>query len=271
MSINIKKFNMNMIKDDEIIVLIGKRNTGKSYLTRDLMFSKKHIPVGTVISPTENANKFYSNFVPPLFIHDEYKISITSNFMGRQKKLKKRIMKGGKGINNSAYLILDDCLYDDTIKKDKVLREIFMNGRHWDIMLILILQFSMGIPPKLRGNVDWIFILRENIISNRKRLYEHYAGMFPTFDIFCSVMDECTNDYECLVVHCSSRSNKLEEQVYWYKADSHGDFRTCIDEAWKFSEENYIEESEQNEEAYSVDEYIKSKRKGPHFKIKKTL
>ena len=146
-----------------------------------------------------------------------------------------------------------------------------MNGRHWDIMLILILQFSMGIPPKLRSNIDWVFILRENIISNRKRLYEHYAGMFPTFDIFCSVMDECTNNYECLVVHCSSRSNKLEEQVYWYKADSHDDFRTCVDEAWQYSEENYIEDydCDRKEENYGVEEYMRSKKKGPHLKIKK--
>ena len=31
MNLQLKKFNMNMIKDDEVIVLIGKRNTGKSF------------------------------------------------------------------------------------------------------------------------------------------------------------------------------------------------------------------------------------------------
>ena len=60
MNIQLKKFNMKQIRDDEIVVMIGKRNTGKSFLTKDLMYYKRDIPVGTVISPTENANKFYS-------------------------------------------------------------------------------------------------------------------------------------------------------------------------------------------------------------------
>ena len=61
---------MNMIKDDSVIVLIGKRNTGKSFLTKDLLYHKQNIPSGTVISPTENANKFYGDMIPPIFIHD---------------------------------------------------------------------------------------------------------------------------------------------------------------------------------------------------------
>ena len=28
MNLQLKKFNMNMIKDDEVVVMIGKRNTG---------------------------------------------------------------------------------------------------------------------------------------------------------------------------------------------------------------------------------------------------
>ena len=133
------------------------------------------------------------------------------------------------------------------------------------------MQYALGIPPNLRCNIDWVFILRENIVSNRKRLYEHYAGMFPTFDMFCSTMDQCTNNYECLVIHNSSRSNKLDEQVFWYKADGHEKFNVCTPEAWRYSEENYIEDygDEEIDERSNIDEYMRSKRKGPELKIKK--
>tara|TARA_R110002074_G_scaffold146106_1_gene295471 strand:+ start:306 stop:1124 length:819 start_codon:yes stop_codon:yes gene_type:complete len=271
MNLQLKKFNMNMIKDDEVVVMIGKRNTGKSFLTKDLMYYKKSIPVGTVISPTENANKFYSDIIPPIFIHDEYQEGIISNFMKRQKHLKKKIRSGDTNIDNRAFLLLDDCLYDNQWKKDKRIREIFMNGRHWNIMFILIMQYALGVPPNLRCNIDWVFILRENIVSNRKRLYDHYAGMFPTFDMFCSTMDQCTNNYECLVIHNSSRSNKLDEQVYWYKANSHDKFKVCTKEAWAYSDNNYIEDDNENnyEETTNIEEYMRSKRKGPELKIKK--
>jgi hypothetical protein len=272
MQLQLKKFNMKMIKDNDVVVLIGKRNTGKSFCTQDILYNKRHLPVGTVISPTENANKFYSNIIPPIFIHDEYTPDIISNFMKKQKRLKKRIKQGDKELDNRAFLILDDCLYDDAWKKDKRIREIFMNGRHWDIMFILIMQYAMGIPPNLRTNIDWVFILRENILSNRKRLYEQYAGMFPTFDMFCATMDQCTNNYECLVVHSSSKSNKLEDQVFWFKADDHDKFKTCCDEAWRYSMENYVEEEDgSNEENETIiEDYIQSKRKGPLIRIQKT-
>ena len=81
---------MNQIHDDEVIVLIGKRNTGKSFLTKDLLFYHKNLPAGTVICPTEGANRFYSDIVPPILIHEEYNASIINNFIKRQKNLKKK-------------------------------------------------------------------------------------------------------------------------------------------------------------------------------------
>ena len=76
-----------------------------------------------------------------------------------------------------------------------------MNGRHWHILFIITMQYPLGIPPNLRTNIDYVFILRENIVSNRKRIYDNYAGMFPTFEVFCQVMDQCTENYECLVIN----------------------------------------------------------------------
>ena len=125
--------------------------------------------------------------------------------------------------------------------KDTMMRMLFMNGRHWKIMLIITMQYPLGIPPNLRTNIDYVFILREPYITNRKRIYENYAGMFPTFESFCQVMDQCTENYECLVINNNAKSNKLEDQVFWYKAEPHADFKIGGPEFWKFSEENYTE------------------------------
>ena len=266
MSLKLKKFNMNMIKDDSVVVMIGKRNTGKSFLTKDLLFHHQDLPAGTVISPTEHANKFYSNIVPPIFIHSEYEPKITNEFMKRQKTLKKRIMGGEKDIDGRAFLIMDDCLYDNDWKKDKVIREIFMNGRHFNIFFLLLLQYAIGIPPNLRTNIDWVFILRENNWQNRKKLYECYAGMFHTFEMFCQTMDACTENFECLVIHNGSKSNKIEDQVFWYKAENHSEFQVCCPEAWAFSQENY--NPDQDDEEQSLNDLFKKKSK-INFRVKK--
>ena len=254
---------MNEITHDKVVVLIGKRDTGKSFLCKDLLFHHQNIPVGQVISGTEAANSFYSEIVPKLFIHGEFKKEIIANILKRQKLMIQQ-MKSNSNIDPRAFLILDDCLYDQTWIKDTNVRSLFMNGRHYKILFILTMQFALGIPPNLRTNIDYIFLLRENIVSNRKRLYEHYAGMFPTFEMFCQVMDQCTENYECLVINNNSKSNKLQDQVYWYKADARPDFKIGSPNFWKFSEENYDGNGKQEQEYLSA----RRKREGTYNVVK---
>ena len=241
--ISLRKFDINEIKHDKVVVLIGKRETGKSFLVKDILYNHSSIPVGQVISGTEAANQFYGSIVPRIFIHGEYKAEIISNMLKRQKMAIEKINQQGAGsIDPRAFLILDDCLYDQTWIKNPDVRSLFMNGRHYKILFILTMQYALGIPPNLRTNIDYVFILRENYVSNRKRLYEHYAGMFPTFEMFCQVMDQCTENYECLVINNNAKSNKLTDQVFWYKAEPHPPFQIGGEQFWKYSKENYTDE-----------------------------
>jgi len=277
MSLELKKFDMKSIqfKPNEnkgpVVVLIGKRDTGKSFLVRDLLYYQQDIPIGTVISGTEEGNGFYGKMVPRLFIHNEYNSAIIENILKRQRTVLKQVKKEMETykrttIDPRAFVILDDCLYDNTWSRDKLMRLLFMNGRHWKVMLVITMQYPLGIPPTLRTNIDYVFILRENYIANRKRIYENYAGMFPTFESFCQVMDQCTENYECLVINNNSKSNKLNDQVFWYKADSHNDFRLGSKEFWELSKGMPEEEQE---EQYDP---TKSKKRGagPKISVKKT-
>ena len=66
-NLQLKKFDMCNIADDKVVVLIGKRETGKSFLVRDLLYYHQDIPIGTVISGTEAANNFYGSMFPKLY------------------------------------------------------------------------------------------------------------------------------------------------------------------------------------------------------------
>lgn len=253
-----------------VVVLIGKRDTGKSFLVRDLLYYQQDIPIGTVISGTEEGNGFYGRMVPRLFIHNEYNSAIIENVLKRQRSVLKQIKHetqtyGQSSIDPRAFVILDDCLYDNTWSRDKLMRLLFMNGRHWKIMLVITMQYPLGIPPTLRTNIDYVFILRENYIANRKRIYENYAGMFPTFEAFCQVMDQCTENYECLVINNNSKSNKLNDQVFYYRADDHGDFRLGSREFWELSKDL---PDEDQDDMYDPNK-IKKRGSGPKINVKK--
>jgi hypothetical protein len=277
MNLELKRFDMKSIsfKANEskgpVVVLIGRRDTGKSFLVRDLLYYQQDIPIGTVISGTEEGNGFYSKLVPKLFIHNEYNTAIIENILKRQRQVLKQIKKEVEQFKRSTidprtFVILDDCLYDNTWSRDKLMRLLFMNGRHWKVMLIITMQYPLGIPPTLRTNIDYVFILREPYIANRKRIYENYAGMFPTLESFCQVMDQCTENYECLVINNNSKSNKLQDQVFWYKADAHNDFKLGSKEFWELSK--HLNDDDE-EEQYDPNN-VKKRGQGPKIAVKKS-
>jgi hypothetical protein len=135
--------------------------------------------------------------------------------------------------------------------------------RHWKVMLIITMQYPLGIPPTLRTNIDYVFILREPYKSNRERIWQNYAGMFPTFEAFNQVMDQCTENFECLVIDNNSKSNKLTDQIFWYKAQPRSNFRLGSKEFWEMSKE--LNSDDEDEPSYNAS----SAKKGPVINVKK--
>ena len=277
MTLELKKFDMKSIsfKPNEskgpVVVLIGRRDTGKSFLVKDLLYYHQDIPIGSVVAGTEEGNGFYGKMVPKLFIHNEYNTAIIENILKRQRSVLKQIKKEIESYKRSTidprtFVILDDCLYDATWTRDKMMRLLFMNGRHYKVMLIITMQYPLGVPPTLRTNIDYVFILREPYIANRKRIYENYAGMFPTFESFCQIMDQCTENYECLVINNNVKSNKLTDQVFWYKAENHNDFKLGSKEFWEISKNI---KSDDEEEKYDPNN-TKKRGQGQKINVRKT-
>ena len=137
----LRRFDITSIEDDSVVVFVGKRQTGKSFLVRDLLYYKQDIPVGTAVSGTEGANQFYSKILPRPFIHSEYEEPIAERVLECQKRVVKQMAKekedyGRSDIDPRALFLLDDCMYDKSWTKSKVIRSLFMNGRHYKILFL---------------------------------------------------------------------------------------------------------------------------------------
>jgi hypothetical protein len=249
-NVHLKKFNPSNIGDNRVLVFIGKRGTGKTTLVTDILYHKKKLPVGIVMSGTEEGNSYYQQFIPDLFIYNEYKSEVIDKVILRQKKLVKKNAE-----MSNAFILLDDCMYDKRLVRDKCTRAIFMNGRHWNIFFMLTMQYCMDLSPDLRANVDYVFILRENIIQNREKIFKHFFGIFPNYDTFSQVLNSCTENYECLVLDNTSKSNKIEDVVFWYKAKIHppGSFRVGAPKFWEIHKKKYNPNHDDEEDLSTVD------------------
>ena len=243
MEIQLRKFDMTEIKDDKVKSIEKSSILLKLDEPREKTLNKVDEIYSTQFKNSESFSIMMAMSLNELNNSDDPLI-LFQNMIKRQKILIDKINQGDNSIDPRCFLILDDCLYDNTWAKDKWMRSVFMNGRHYKMLFLLTMQYALGVPPNLRTNVDYVFILRENYVSNRKRLYEHYAGMFPTFEMFCQVMDQCTENYECLVINNNAKSNKLTDQVFWYKAEPHDDFKIGAPSFWEYSEKNILKEGE---------------------------
>ena len=228
-SISLRKFNMRLIADDSIVAYIGKRRSGKSFCLKDMLYHLKDIPCGTVISPTEKYNPFFADFIPKTYHHDEYNDIIVKDIHKRQEML---IKKKIPGADERFFLILDDCLADNSWAKSKWIRSVFMNGRHLKLFFVFTSQYPLGVPPNLRGNIDYSFLMHERNYQNRRKLFDCYASVFPSFDDFCKTMDSL-EEFECLVIKNTGNTSNLEDCVFWYKATDRGEYKMGCEQYWE--------------------------------------
>ena len=136
--------------------------------------------------------------------------------------------------------LIDDCTDDPTVFTKPLQHGMYKRGRHWKMLYILSLQYCMDVKPVIRTNVDGVFILREPLVVNRKKIWENYASIIPDFHTFCAFMDELTDDHTALYIHNATTSNRLEDCVFFYKADEiSDDWKFGCDEYWEFAEERY--------------------------------
>ncbi len=142
----INKFDLDQMIYHPHILMIAKRDSGKSWIVRSILqhFSKK-VPVGIIISPTDRIRRFYSDFIPDSYIYYEFKPDTIERMLERQKLMIKKQMerkKAGKETNTRAFIVMDDCLSSkEELTKYPAVSELLFNGRFHNIMYILIIQF----------------------------------------------------------------------------------------------------------------------------------
>ena len=238
MLVQLKKLDPKSIPDNAVCLFVGKRGTGKTTCLKDVLYHHRHVQAGVCMSATEECNEFWKGCIPDTFIFNEYDPVVTRKLIKRQRKARQA------GVNpKPVFFIAEDVLYDKRLSHDMNVRGIFMNGRHWNILFLITMQYVLDIPPGMRSNVDFIFAFREHVMASKEKLWKSFFGIFPTYEMFDQVFNACTEGYDCLVLDNTRKTNKIEECVFWYKAEQHGDFKAGSKEYWAFHVMNYSPKS----------------------------
>lgn len=224
--IRLKRFNMRQIRSDCAVLFCGRRGSGKSFCAKDLLYYHRDVPHIKVVNGSEHADPVYSQFVPPVCISSQFYPPAVDKFM--QTHAERCIDPDNKP---RALILLDDMMYDTKQwANSSVTRNLFFNGRHYNMLCVVMLQSVLGIRPELRHQADYIFLFHCPSRKERMKIYEEYCqDFFSEFEEFETVMMKATecgqrDDPGCLVIHRSGRSKHREDNVFWYKARDHGEF-----------------------------------------------
>lgn len=229
-------------------IVIGKPNTGKTNLIKSLLYAKKHIiPVGVAFNGTEDTNHSYGysehnglGFMPDSFVYPDYKEKDLEEVIKRQKLAIAHLK------NPWIAIIIDDCSDDPRMLNTPLQNAMYKKGRHWKMMYILALQYAMDVKPVVRNNTDGIFILREPNVNMRKKLWENYASIVPTFELFCDIMDQLTEDKCAIYIHNFSTTNNWQDCVFYWNPGK-------AKENWKFGSSTYWDHHEQRYNSSYID------------------
>ena len=229
------KLDISKIPGDKIIVFIGKRGQGKTTVMKYLlMHMKKKLHSGIVFSPTERANGSWGEHVPELYIYEKYNPDVLQAFIKRQERIcdenvirfqkeKKRNPTTQERVTlraQPAFVVLEDCFFDkNKLNKDEALRYLFMNGRHYNIFVLITLQYLLDLDTRMRGQIDYIFFSKENNPNVKKKIYHHYFGFYPSYAVFDKAFTRFTQNRGCAVLNTTEISNDINRNVYWIKAE----------------------------------------------------
>jgi hypothetical protein len=251
LNLTIRKFDMKQAPDNSTVLFLGRRRSGKTTCLMDFLYHKRRIPCGITISGTEESNHAFRGILPDLFIYGEYKKEILEKVMDRQRKLISSLDKpDAPKVDPRCFVVLDDVLHDASLFKSEIIKSYHLNGRHFKILLCICVQYCLAVPPMIRSNLDYVFVMKEPLLSNKQKIHQYFCGIVPEFKSFCSILDNCTNNYECMVVDNISKSSEISDVLFWYKAKirPQGSWRVGSESFWRHHEKRYRNPNEAEDE-----------------------
>lgn len=198
-------------------IVVSKRNSGKSFLVKDLCYNlstQKRIHQIIVMSNTSGLalNKDYD------FVDKKFLTTFAQEKIERLMKLQTKAIKAGK--IREILLVLDDVIGGDGTKKaegNRLIRSLYANGRHFHISVILLSQIANRLlEPPLRENSDYIFFSRLGM-RGLETLWESIPVIKKKeFIRFASTHNK---DYTFILYDNMTQSNDPMDFLYLVKAD----------------------------------------------------
>jgi len=190
----------DQIGTDWTIVVLGKRRSGKTVFIKSLCgnYLRPFFPRVYVFTKSFYSGE-YAEFVPEAHIYPgltpdevdkksgnatkEGGITVLAKIFQMQKKLKEASKAGKFHGNMNCLIIIDDCL-SDGFRYQKLIDEVFFEGRHMNICFIVTSQDFKGVNPACTGNADMCTQFRCRSERDKEAVRTKFCDFFKNDEEF---------------------------------------------------------------------------------------
>ena len=214
-------------------LIFGPSQSGKTHLLLHLLYLHREIyDIGFAMHGTRDGVEDTKHIIPSVlnqtYSLDRFKKNCNQLFSSEQEI---------KEADLDVVTYLDDCTFDRKLMRQEETRALYMNGRHCNADRWMTSQYCMDIPPDLRSQFQFVFITKQTQLDIRKKIHNYFFGILPEKQ-FYQVLDQCTQNYEVLVLDRTvTTSSKAEDCLFYYKAPKEiPDYKLFSDQVWAFND-----------------------------------
>lgn len=199
-----------------VVVIVGKRATGKTTLIKHLI-SARNVSDYHVIDALSTENG--GTYPEASRVYDVCSGATIKQIVDARKN--ECFLKNLQNVNEQ-YVITDNLVlsFNDIMSTD--FSEMMMNTNSLKLGAILAMTFHVSMPNPVLWHIDYVFVFKDYNKSDVMRVYNAYMSRVTTFDEFIDIFTAVTTQspHTCLVIDCTKLAQgNLHHILYSYKVD----------------------------------------------------
>lgn len=214
--ITVRKFDYDLIGDDFTVAIYAKRRAGKTHLMKQIMKARRKFFPEVVVFSGTTSDCEYLELLPSSAIIKGLDVDVLIELLATQHDKVWELHSSGENNKNiKLMLVFDDCLADG-YRYEKLLNEVFFNGRHLEIEIYVISQDVKGLPPDLCSNADLAFCSRVRSQRDKQTIREKFLDFCKNDEEFDSLVLPLlrAEKYSVIVSHMAYPHADPEDSVF---------------------------------------------------------
>lgn len=240
------EFKFKWIPTASVVLVLCTPDKNKVLTVREMMYHKRHIPKGIVLSGANDSTGEYSTIVPLSCIFNEWNADRVESILKFQSKAISKSRKeleddddddaDGRSLKNAAFIMIDDMTADSRKwNATSTINKLFGQGVNLNMFIMLATPQMKSVNPTVRGTIEYVVLFDTENRNTLKSVHSEWCGTVIEFKPFLTLFQKYTADGCCLVIvsPTKAKSKKLKDRIFWYKAKKRGSFRIGHPSYWK--------------------------------------